>query len=80
MTRRQALRVVGLVAAGAGIGSRPGPAWAERLASAQRSRPVLTIDLGQWDAIIVRHPIYGREPYAIDPAEIARALAVEDGP
>jgi hypothetical protein len=77
MTRRSALRVIGLIAGGAGLSETP-PAWATRLADASRRRPVLTIDLGQWDAIVVRHPVYGREPYAADPAEIARALAAED--
>jgi hypothetical protein len=37
----------------------------------------LTIDLGQYEAIVVRHPVMGREPYVIDPAEIARALRDE---
>jgi hypothetical protein len=69
MTRRQALLSLGLIM---GL---------DETARAQRlGRPapaLLTIDLGQFEAIVVRHPVMGREPYVIDPADIARALRDE---
>lgn len=62
MTRRQALIAIAPLVS---------------LQSRQRPQATLTIDLGLFDLIVVRHPS-SREPYAIDPRELWDALIREE--
>jgi hypothetical protein len=72
------LVTLGALIGGTAVVGPEAPAWAQRLAEARRARPVLTLDLGQWDLVAVRHPIFGSEAYYVTTADIAKALSQED--